>query len=77
MLNFCLIFIFTICLSILCVYVSNIKCLFPWRRKNVVLNPDKDSKKRWAKVDSGNPHLRSNARPMNAHSWHAGMTGHA
>ena len=77
MLNFCLAFIVTICLSILCVYVSNIKPLFRWRRKNVVLNPAKDLKKHWAKVDSGNPQLKSNARPMNAHSWDAGMTGHA
>lgn len=77
MFNFCLAFIVTICLSILCVYVSNIKFLFPRRGKNVVLNPAKDLKKQWAKVDSGNPHLRSNARPMNAHSWDAGMTGHA
>ena len=77
MFNFCLVFIFTICLSILCVYASNIKRLFPHRRKNVVLNPAKDLKKHWAKVDSGNPQLRSNAHPINDHSWDAGMIGHA
>ena len=77
MLNFCLAFIVTICLSILCVYASNIKFLFPRRRKNVVLNPAKDLKEHWAEVESGNPNLRSNARPINVHSWNAGMTGHA
>jgi hypothetical protein len=71
MLGFGLSLIVVICLSIFCVYLSNVKFIMPHRRKRSVIYQVESHK------NYGNPHLKSNARPMNSNSWSTGITGHA
>lgn len=77
MFNFALTLILTICLSILCVYISNIRIHIPHKRKKAFLSHFKDQKRQGTGLDYVNPHLKSNAQPLNAHSWHVEVTGHS
>ena len=71
MLNFVLSLVVIFCLSIFCVYLSNVRFRIPHRRKKPVIYHVE------AQKNYGNPHLKSNARPMKANSWISGITGHA
>jgi len=70
-----------VCLSILCVYASNMRLVMPHLRKRAVVGHRDDYKR-----DRGDkkieqcyetPCLRSNAGSSKAHFWSVGMSGHA
>jgi len=77
MFNFALTFILTICLSILCVYISNIRIHIPHKKKKAFIYHVEDQKKQGTGLDYGNPCLKSNSQPLNAHSLHVGVTRHS
>ena len=77
MFNFAIALIFTICLGILCVYIANIRINIPHKRKKAFIYHFEDQKKQRTSLDYGNPRLKSDSQPLNANSWHVGLTGHS
>jgi hypothetical protein len=81
MLSFGLTLIITVCLSVLCVYASNIKPLIHHRIKKAVIYHAEGHKDLSNHTGIGrvyqNPRIKSNARPLKADTWTVGIAGHA
>lgn len=81
MFGFIVSLICAICLSVLCVYASNIRVIMPHLRKRPVVGHHDDYKRHRGdkKIEQcyETPCLGGNAGSSKVHSWPIGMSGHA
>lgn len=81
MFGFIVSLICAICLSVLCVYASNIKLIIPHLRKRAVAGHCDDYRRnkgnRKIQQRYETPCLSRNAGSSKVHSWQVGMSGHA
>ena len=80
MLNLLLFLVFIACLSLLCVFIANIKVVIPDEWKDIVVFRSKDHLERTEHkriVQDYEPHRRNNPHPSRTHSWSVGITGHS
>ncbi|MGA1865178.1 MAG: hypothetical protein ACMUHX_08955 [bacterium] len=80
MFNLLIFMIFLICLSLLCVFIANIKNIVPhgWGKRVVFHSKDHSAIKVKKEIEKGyKPYTRSDVHPSKANSWSVGVIGHS
>lgn len=80
MFNLLIFLIFLVCLSLLCVFIANIKNIVPHRWGKSVAFHSKDHSQRKTKKGiekDYESYKRGNAHPSKANSWSVGVIGHS
>lgn len=80
MFNLLIFLIFIICLSLLCVFMANIKNIVPhgWGKRMVFHSKDHNLSKAKKGIDKDyEPYKRGNSHPSKANSWSVGVIGHS
>ncbi|MGA1842367.1 MAG: hypothetical protein ACMUIU_17260 [bacterium] len=80
MFNLLIFMIFLACLSLLCVFIANIKKIVPhgWGKRVVFHSKDDSQKKGKKGIEKDyEPYKRGNVHPSKANSWSVGVIGHS